>query len=253
MLVGVRGVRRLVALGVGTSGWLSLVTVHQRFVPEAERGALFQRYMKRWARSLVHATGGRVELTPESVVPAQRGPRLVVSNHRSPFDIGVLLGLFGGHALSRADIANWPMLGVAARRAGTIFVDRADPKSGAGAIREIRKRLQSGASVLVFPEGGTFPGDEVRPFKAGAFSALRGLNVEVVPVGIAYEEGAEWHQESFVGHVLRVAQRPVTRCVVHIGAARIVAARTPELTENLRDDVQNLVNRAREHFRLTSH
>jgi 1-acyl-sn-glycerol-3-phosphate acyltransferase len=141
---------------------------------------------------------------------------------------------------------------VAARRAGTIFVDRQDAKSGASAIREIRKRLQNNASVLLVPEGGTFRGDEVRPFKAGAFSALRGLNVEVVPVGIAYEEGAEWVGESFVHHVLRVAQRPITRCVVHIGSARIVAARTPELTENLRDEVQKLVSRAREHFRLTS-
>jgi 1-acyl-sn-glycerol-3-phosphate acyltransferase len=248
-----RGVRRLLGLGASTAGYLSLVTVHQRFVPEQEQGALFQRYMRRWARSLVYATGGRVELTPESSVPPQRGARLVVANHRSAFDIGVLLSLFGGHVLSRADLANWPLLGAAAQRAGTIFVDRENPKSGASAIREIRKRLQAGASVLVFPEGATFRGDEVREFKAGAFTALRGLDVEIVPVGIAYDEGVEWVGESFVHHVLRVAQRPITRCVVHIGTPRIVAARTPELTRELRDEVQKLVNRAREHLRLTSH
>jgi 1-acyl-sn-glycerol-3-phosphate acyltransferase len=218
-------------------------------VPEVDRHAFFQRYMKRWAHSLVHSTGGRVALTPESVVPVHSGPRLVVSNHRSPFDIGVLLGIFGGHALSRADLATWPVIGMAARRAGTIFVDRADAHSGAGAIREIRRRLALGHSILVFPEGGTFEGDEVRPFRSGAFAALGGRDVEIVPVGLAYDEGSEWVRENFVEHVLRVAQKPVTHCCVHIGSPRLVSRRTPDLATNLRQEVQNAVDLARKHLR----
>jgi 1-acyl-sn-glycerol-3-phosphate acyltransferase len=247
-----RAASRLVALGVKTAGWVGAVSAHQRLVPEAERDALFQAYMKRWAHSLVSSSGGVVELTPESRVPPQRGPRLVIANHRSPFDIGVLLHLFGGHALSRADLAHWPILGLAARRAGTIFVDRESAHSGASAIREIRRRLMDGASVLVFPEGRTAAGDEVLPFKSGIFTAMRGLDVELVPVGLAYDPGSEWVNETFVGHVLRVARRPTTRIVVHIGAPRIVRRRTPNLPEELRADVQKLVLRAREHWRHTS-
>ena len=67
-----RGVARLLGLGVKTAGWVGAVRAHQRFVDESERYELFQRYMKRWARSLVHSTGGRVELTPESVYVNRR-------------------------------------------------------------------------------------------------------------------------------------------------------------------------------------
>ena len=229
-------------------GWLSLATVHQSLVKPDERGAVFQRYMRRWAGSLVRSSGGAVELTPESRLPSGPGPRLIVANHRSPFDIGILLSIFGGHAVSRADLASWPILGLAARRAGTIFVDRQDPGSGASAIRAIRRRLREGASVLIFPEGSTFEGDEVRPFKAGVFAALPRQGVEIVPVGLAYDPGVEWIDETFVNHVLRVANRPRTRCLVSVGTPRPVGARAPELAQLLRDDVQQLVQHARASF-----
>jgi 1-acyl-sn-glycerol-3-phosphate acyltransferase len=243
--LGARGAVRLVGLGAATLAWLSAATLHESLVPKPLRGPIFQRYMKRWGHSLVYRTGGRVFLTPDSVVPEHVGPRLVVANHRSPFDIGILLSLFGGHALSRSDLADWPVLGVAAQRAGTIFVDRSKADSGATAIRAIRKKLTEGASILVFPEGSTFAGDEVQPFKPGAFTALRNLDAQIVPVGLAYDPGAEWVNESFVAHFLRVAERPRTRCVVAIGAALPATGRPQELADTLQARVQELVQRAR--------
>jgi lyso-ornithine lipid O-acyltransferase len=244
-----RGSVRLLHLGTATLGWVTAASLHQQLVEPAQRGAIFQRYLKRWASSLVHATGGRVLLTPSSVVPSHECARLVIANHRSPFDIGVLLSLFGGHALSRADLASWPVLGLAARKAGTIFVDRDSGASRATALRAIRRQLSAGASILVFPEGATFEGDQVQPFQAGAFAALRGLEVQLVPVGLAYDPGAEFVEESFVQHVVRVAGRRSTRCVVNIGQPRLASGRPQELAAALRDEVQGLVDGARAHWR----
>jgi 1-acyl-sn-glycerol-3-phosphate acyltransferase len=244
----VRGVARLVGLSAATLGYASASRFHQALLPEPQRAPMFQRYLRRWANALVHATGGRFSLTPGSVVPAHVGPRLIVANHRSPFDIGILLGLFGGHAVSRADVANWPVFGPAATGAGTIYVDRQRADSGAAAIRAIRARLQRGASILVFPEGGTFGGDEVRPFKPGAFVAARGLDVQIVPVGLAYDPGVEWVNEDFVSHVLRVTQRPETRCGVAIGAPLRQAGSARETAEQLHYMVQGLVIDARKHW-----
>lgn len=241
----IRGTFRLLNLGAATLGWVAAASLHQRFVPVPQREQVFQRYMRRWGSSLVRATGGQVELVPGCSVPLQHKPRLVVANHRSPFDIGVLLSLFGGHALSRADLADWPVLGLAARRAGTIFVDRDSGASGASALRAIRRRLSAGASILVFPEGATFEGDTVRPFKAGAFAALRGLDVDIVPVGLAYDPGVEFVEETFVQHVVRVAARPVTHCVVNIGAPLPAQGRAQELATTLEREVQRLVTGAR--------
>ena len=239
------GALRLLRLGSETLGWVAFASAHQRLVPEHERTAVFQRHMKRWASSLVRAMGGEVLIAPGHEVPRTRRARLIVSNHRSPFDIGVLLALFGGHPLSRADLANWPVLGMAAKRAGTIFVDRESTHSGASAVRQIRARLKEDASIVVFPEGGTFGGDEVRPFKAGAFAALRGLEVEIVPVGMAYDPGAEFTDPSFVQYVLRVCSRKRTRCAVCIGKPRIAQGKPQQLADALHEEVQALVHQAR--------
>jgi 1-acyl-sn-glycerol-3-phosphate acyltransferase len=243
--VNARGAARLIGLGAKTLGWLSLATLHEATLPRPARGPVFQQYMKRWAHSLVRSTGGHVTLTAGSVVPEHVGPRLVVANHRSPFDIGILLSIFGGHALSRADLARWPVIGIAAQRAGTIFVEREKAESGASAIRVIRKKLLAGASILVFPEGSTFAGDQVRPFKPGAFTALRGLDAQIVPVGLAYDPGAEWVNESFVAHVLRVAGRPQTRCVVAVGAPLPKLPSARETAAAAEAAVQQLVSEAR--------
>lgn len=245
----VRGVTRLLGLSAATLGYASASRLHQALLPASQRPAMFQRYLRRWATSLVRATGGRVSLAPGSVVPEQTGARLVVANHRSLFDIGVLLGLFGGHAVSRADIAGWPVFGPAATGAGTIYVDRQRADSGAAAIRAIRARLKRGASILVFPEGSTFGGDDVRPFKPGAFVAARQLDVQIVPVGLAYDPGVEWVNEGFVAHVLRVAQRQETRCVVAIGAPQRQANSSSETSARLHAAVQALVVQARQHWR----
>ena len=150
------------------------------------------------------------------------------------------MNAFGGSFLSRSDVANWPVAGRLAFHAGTIFVDRADKRSGARAIRAIRRRLEEGGTVIVFPEGSTFAGDELRPFKGGAFAALRGLNVDILPVGLAYPSGTEFVQPDFLSHIRKIAGRPHTRVHLHVGtpfrpkpAARKTSAYAHEIIQDL--------------------
>ncbi len=224
---------------------LSGVTLHQRVTKDAERRRLlFQRWMKLWAQGLLDLFGFQV-LVATPLPPSAAGPRLVVSNHRSPIDILLMLRYFGGVVLSRGDLARWPVLGVAAQRAETIFVDRADAFSGFLAVRALRERLSQGRTVIVFPEGATFAGDEVHEFQGGAFSAARGLSVEVVPVGVAYEPGVEFVNETFVAHMTRVASRPSTRVACAFGQPRMLSGSRKELAAALQGEVQALVEKAR--------
>jgi 1-acyl-sn-glycerol-3-phosphate acyltransferase len=239
-----RGGARALAMSAITLSMLGGVTLHQRLAAEPQRNAVFQRWMKHWAQRLLDVFGFEVLLVSPPP-PTAAGARLVVSNHRSPIDILILLRQFGGVVLSRGDLARWPVLGPAARAAETIFVDRADALSGFIAIRHIRERLEQGRTVIVFPEGTTHRGDEVHELQGGAFAAARGLAVELVPVGIAYEPGAEFFQETFVQHMQRVASRPRTRVAVAFGAARPLSGSRKELCAALQGEVQALVHEAR--------
>ena len=101
--------------------------------------------------------------------------------------------------------------------------------------------------LAVFPEGATFRGDEVRPFKAGAFAAVRGLEVPVIPVGFAYEPGAEYVDMPFGQHALNLMSRPRTRVVMVVGGPILATGRADALAETARSEVQRLVDRARSH------
>ncbi|MCL2823158.1 MAG: 1-acyl-sn-glycerol-3-phosphate acyltransferase [Polyangiaceae bacterium] len=225
---------------------LGAVETHQRLSSPEKRDAVFDRHMRVWVRTLLRVFGVQLVMQPEHIPPRKKNSRLIVSNHRSPIDIAIVLSTFGGQVLSRADIATWPILGTAARKAGTIFVDRDESASGAQAIRQIRRRLKEGATISVFPEGTTFEGDTVRPFRMGAFVGIRGLDLEIVPVGIAYQANAEFVDETFLRHLRRSAERPVTRVAVCVGDPIVPDGRAAEIGKELEIKVQELVNRARQ-------
>jgi len=176
--------------------------------------------------------------------------RLVVTNHRSAIDIGVVLSLFGGTMVSRADLATWPVVGAAARAVGTVFVDRANAKSGAATIRAIQKHLEEGQTINLFPEGTTFDGDEVRAFHGGAFVSAVRAEAEILPVGIAYPRGsgAAFIDETFPQHLARMAKSEPTRMVVSIGEPFVArkSDRATDVTKRAHAEVQALVRRARE-------
>lgn len=238
---------RAAAMGAWTLTLMPVAVPHMRSRPPHTHEKWRRRWVRAWAAGLVRLFGVALRVTGEPIAEPVRG-RLVVANHRSPLDIIILLERFGGTVLSRADLRTWPVLGAAAHHGGTIFVDRGDERSGVKAIREIRRRLQDGQTVIVFPEGTTFRGDEVHPFVGGAFAAVRGLDAELVPVGVAYEPGCEFVDETFGEHVARVAQRSVTRVGLCVGAPRSaheVGRDREAMAAEMRREVQALVHRAR--------
>ncbi|MDB5218074.1 MAG: 1-acyl-sn-glycerol-3-phosphate acyltransferase [Myxococcaceae bacterium] len=235
-----------------TAAMLPPFVARMATVSDADRSAVRDAWVGRWARSLLSLFA--IEVVVEGTIPPPtqgrgRG-RLVVTNHRSAIDIGVVLALFGGTMVSRADLATWPVVGAAARAVGTVFVDRSSAKSGAATIRAIQKHLEEGQTINLFPEGTTFDGDEVRPFHGGAFVSAVRAEAEVLPVGIAYPRasGAAFVNESFGSHLSRMAKSRPTRMVVSVGDPFVArkSDRATVITQRAQSEVQALVLRARD-------
>lgn len=210
----VRAVLRTGAFVGFSAGVLAAYEARLALTPAAGHDELGSRYLARLTGGLLRVFGA------ELLVHGQRkleGGALVVSNHQSALDVAVMLALFEGVLLSRHDVANWPLLGRLAKHGDTIFVDRADRRSGAAALREIRRRAKEGRTVVAFPEGGTFPGDSVHDFHPGAFAAVRSLGIPIIPVGLAYSPAVPYVKESFVEHITKIAARPRTLIAVHLG------------------------------------
>ena len=214
-----------------------------RFVASANaRPALLARYRDRFTDGVLRLFG--TELLVEGSLELDRGA-LVVANHQSALDIGVMLALSKGVLVSRHDVADWPLLGRLAKHGSTIFVDREDRRSGAAALREIRRRIKEGHVVMAFPEGGTFPGDSVHEFHPGAFAAVRSMGAPIIPVGLAYSPAVHYGEESFAEHMTNIAARRRTRIAVHFGAPLDDEADARALAEAGRAEVERLVVDAR--------
>lgn len=219
------------------------------FASSAERPALRDHVTAEWSNDLLSLFGIDV-VTRGEVVARERGRgRIVVANHRSIIDIAILLSTFGGALLSRGDLEKWPIVGPAARAAGTIFVDRGDRTSGRNAISAMVDRLAEHDTICLFPEGTTYVDDEVRPFKPGAFVAASRAGVPVVPVGLTYplDSGAAFGGETFLEHLGHLAETAQTTVHVEIGAPLELGAHesVDDFKERCRGEVARLVKLAR--------
>ena len=249
MVKRTRQAARLAGFVAVTGSLLSLYLASDALAREDERDRVRNTWTRRWSAGLLRLFSIRREIRGK-ISSSARG-RLVVANHRSTIDIGILLELFGGRMVSRADLARWPVIGIAARKTGTVFVDRQRKSSGASVIRIIQDLLAKGDTVCVFPEGTTFADDVVRPFQAGAFVAASRANAEIVPVGIVYEagSGAAFVDEPFMAHLARLAGAAPSRVRVSIGEPFDASGKDgKELAQRAHDDVQALVDAARAGF-----
>lgn len=206
------------------------------------RPELLASYRDRFTAGVLRLFGAEL-LVNGRHVPG--GGALVVANHQSALDVGVMLSLFPAVLVSRHDVAHWPLLGRMAKRGDTIFVDREDRRSGVSAIREIRRRVEEGRVVVAFPEGGTFAGDSVHEFHPGAFAAVHSLGAPIVPVGLAYSPAVHYGNESFATHMRKVAARKTTTIAVHLGEPLPPDLDARAAAKRARAEVEGLVRRAR--------
>lgn len=218
---------RFAARAAGISAYIGLTLgryeIESRGKDPRDQERLITEAMLRFGRHMCALYG--IETTTQGIpggfVPgadaAGRG-RVFVCNHRSGLDILVTLKLLSGKHVSRADLANWAVVGPIARRAGILFVDRESRRSAAAVVQQMITVIEKGIGVIIFPEGTTYAGDEVRPFKPGAFAVARRTSCEIVPVGLAYGDGLSFGEETFVEHMRRVSGKPRTRVAVAAGA-----------------------------------
>ncbi|NCO02956.1 MAG: 1-acyl-sn-glycerol-3-phosphate acyltransferase [Alphaproteobacteria bacterium] len=93
---------------------------------------------------------------------------LFIGNHLSYLDIPLLGSVLSATFISKEEVQKWPMLGLLATIAKTIFISRA-PAKAAKALQQMKESIHNGTSLIVFPEGTSSSGEAVLPFKSSLF------------------------------------------------------------------------------------
>ena len=189
---------RTIALFVYLFGYM---IVHYATLRRAERALaagdldtveqIVKDNIPRWSRGILHVTGARMTVEGQKNIPA--GPCVFVGNHRSYYDIPILLtALDAPHGiLAMEELEKNPLLNLWMKLLGCVCVKRDDIRASVKALNDATAIVESGRSFVIFPEGTRYKGEEggAGEFKAGAFRIAIKTGVPVVPVAISGARG----------------------------------------------------------------
>ncbi len=116
----------------------------------------------------------------------QDQPVIFMANHQSNVDIPVLLAFLPVQFrwLAKAELFKIPLFGRSMKACGYISIDRSNRKSAFKSLSLAAKKISSGASVMIFPEGTRNSSDKLLPFKNGGFILAVDAGVPIIPVVI---------------------------------------------------------------------
>ena len=136
-----------------------------------------------WSKSILFVSRIRVDVQGLANIDPSKS-YIYMSNHRSNFDIPVLLGCLPIQFrwLAKAELFKIPIFGRAMLGAGYVKIDRFNRDSAFKSINEVASRMKNGVSVMIFPEGTRSEDGDLKPFKKGGFVMAVDSGVPIVPV-----------------------------------------------------------------------
>ncbi len=138
-----------------------------------------------WSRTIGFITPIFVKVEGrENIDPKQS--YIITPNHQSMYDVFALYGWLGIDIkwVMKKELKKIPGLGMGSEKVGHIFLDRSNQRAAHKSIEEAKQKLQNGTSVVIFPEGTRNNGEELLPFKRGAFKLAVDLGLPILPITI---------------------------------------------------------------------
>jgi 1-acyl-sn-glycerol-3-phosphate acyltransferase len=179
-------IRTIVTLVVGASLTIilgSLVVIIARISP---RSPWIERLARAWSRAWLIAAGSRLEVRGAENVDRDR-VYVVVANHLSILDImaSFLAVQIPIRFLAKKELFSIPILAQAMRAIGIVEVDRRARSAVHEKVnQQARALVESGHSLIIYPEGTRSRDGTLRNFKKGAFTMAVAGQIPILPVTI---------------------------------------------------------------------
>jgi 1-acyl-sn-glycerol-3-phosphate acyltransferase len=159
--------------------WLVTVLFDRRLVV-LHRFTCFWASLYTWLNPLWPVTiTGRENIRPGTTY-------VLAANHLSLLDILVLFRLFRDFKwVSKAEIFKVPLIGWNMSMNRYIRLQRGQRDSVVRMMEQAQRTLESGSSIMMFPEGTRSKSGELQRFKTGAFELALATGVPVVPIVIS--------------------------------------------------------------------
>jgi len=161
-------------------GFILAIVLLRNIMPTHGLGS---RISQLWHQSILSTLGIKLKTYGERA----DGNVLFVPNHLSWLDISILGALIPTHFLSKAEITSWPVIGMLATRAGTLYIKRGGQNAAEQANKVMQQTLERNHNVVLFAEGTTTDGT-LKRFHGRLMQSAINAESMVQPVAIFYPD-----------------------------------------------------------------
>lgn len=216
----------MVALSTLVFGSLAVILV---FIVKPRTASLLSGVI--WARVNAYLTPIAVQVIGRENIDKYQS-YIVVSNHQSQYDILVIYGWLGVDFkwIMKQELRKVPALGISCEKLGHIFVDRKNHAAAVASLREAKKKIVNGTSLMFFPEGTRSKDGKLLPFKKGAFKTAIDMELPILPVTITGTRDI----------------MPAGTLDIFPGKAKIIIHKPIEITEYTEKNISVLSEKAKE-------
>ncbi len=175
---------------------------------------------------------------------------LLCPNHLGYADVLAIAASTRCFFVSRADAADWPLVGPLVRSSEQILVSRKRDRGLGATAKQMADRLAAGLSVCVFLEGTSTGGDTILPFLPALLQPAIDCRARVAPVALRWsspdpavvvsEDVAYWKDHRFPAHFWRLMGLKGTRVEVVFGEAHFPGLDRKRLAARLHQQVNQL-------------
>lgn len=139
-----------------------------------------------WGPMVLNRFGSKLNIQGMENLP-DKGPVVFVGNHQGYADIFAYCAAFQKFQfgfVAKDNLSKIPLYGEWIRRIGSVFIERDDARASLQAIKEGIKKIESGYSLVIFPEGTRSKGKDPGEFKKGSLKLATKPGVPIIPVTI---------------------------------------------------------------------
>jgi 1-acyl-sn-glycerol-3-phosphate acyltransferase len=137
-----------------------------------------------WHKGVCKIFGIRCEIRG---APNKGHQTLYMSNHLSYLDVSVLASILPAAFLAKQEVESWAVFGLLSKLQQCAYIERRRTAI-AGEKSKLDKFLDTGRSLILFPEGTSTSGMSIFPFKTSLFSLAENRSIDIQPVTLALVE-----------------------------------------------------------------
>jgi 1-acyl-sn-glycerol-3-phosphate acyltransferase len=144
-----------------------------------------------WSSKLLEIVKTSCEVSDQYKVKFEpRRPYIIMSNHRSHYDIPIIFKALPGsiRMLTKKELFNIPLWGRGMKAGEFISIDRHNQEQAFKDLAFAKEKLMSGIRLWIAPEGTRSRDAKLGSFKKGGFVLAIQTGATIIPVGISGSE-----------------------------------------------------------------